>query len=174
MFHLRDLPHCLHWPHTGVIACRDLSAQFNTKKGEELAREKANGHVASRRVYDSYPQPPCLSSQRTSCNSRSLALLQDFCKHRNWTPAAIAPKHCFRVSCGSSAQRRNQSIKSLLQPGLADSGFMHHQQDPDNLASYPATMYLFLPSSTLKRHSLLSHSLHRSYSMSTFILAALL
>lgn len=55
MLHLSDLPLFLHWPHTGVIACRDLSAQFNTKKGKELAGEKANGHVASRRVYNSYP-----------------------------------------------------------------------------------------------------------------------
>lgn len=123
---------------------------------------------------------PVRAAREQAVTAGGFALLQEFCKYRNWTPAATAPEQYFRVSCGTSAQRRkkernqsiNQSIKSPVR--AADSGFMYHQQDPGNLAGYPAIMYLSLLSSTLKRHSLLSHSLHRSYSISMVTLSFLL
>lgn len=116
---------------------------------------------------------PVQAAREQAVTAGGLALLQELCKHRNWTPAATAPKQYFRVSRGTSAQRRNQSIKPLLQPGLADSG-LYRQQDPGSPASYPGIMYPSLLSATLKRHSVLSHFVHRSYSISMVTLSYLL
>lgn len=175
MFHLSDLPLCLHWPHTGVIACRDLSAQFNTKKEEKNWQGKKQmvmlpPDMSAIHIHNL----PVWAAREQALTAGGLALLQEFCKHRNWTPAIIVPKQYFRVYLSTEKKSINQSIKSLLQPGPADSGFMHHQQDPSDLTSYPAIMYLSL-SSTLKRQSsesLLAQKLFHSCG-NTFILAAL-
>lgn len=53
---------------------------------------------------------PVQAAREQAVTAGDLALLQEFCKDRNCNPAATAPKQYFRVSCGTSVQRRNQSI----------------------------------------------------------------
>lgn len=61
---------------------------------------------------------PVQAAREQAVTAGDLALLQEFCKHRNWNPAATAPKQFFRVSCGTSVQRRNQSINLSIKQSI--------------------------------------------------------
>lgn len=148
MFHLSDLPLCLHWPHTGVIACRDLSAQFNTKKEEKnwqgkkqmvmLPPDMSAIHIHSLPVW---------AAREQALTAGGLALLQEFCKHRNWTPAIIVSKQYFRVYLSTEKKSINQSINQVPTSARTGRFWLHASpagpKRPNQLPSHYVPISLF-------------------------------